>query len=126
MPTPSNPAARQGLGPFNVLTAATTGSGVVDFGAVTGTVSWQIVANGTITAGQVAMELSLDNVTWFAVPTAALANVSAATLANPYVLVTSTNALFVTQFSDIPVRYARARISTTVTGGTVSVVMSGI
>jgi hypothetical protein len=126
MTATNNPRARQGLGPFNVLTSATTGTGVVDFGAVTGTVSWQIVPNGTITAGQVTMELSLDNITWIPTPLAAIANVSAAVLANPYVLATGANALFVTQFSDIPVRYARARISTTVTGGTVSVVMAGI
>lgn len=115
------------ISPTTAQSAATTGNGtVVDFGSAVGTLMWQIVPTGTVTAGAVAMEISLDGATWFTPPTAIFSNYSGATLANPYVLVTSTNALFDIGTGNIAVRYARARISSNVTGGaTVTVQISG-
>jgi len=108
------------------LSAATTGNGTtVDFGAAVNAAAFQITANGTITAGQVTVKVSLDNVTYSTVPVASMQNYSAATLANPYVLVTATTALFVV--SNVAFRYARVDVSTNVTGagGSVTALVSG-
>jgi hypothetical protein len=125
MPTPGNPQALQGQGPIQVLNAATTGNGQVDFGEPVSTVMFEIVASAGISAGAVTIEISEDNVNWFAPPTTTLTSYSAVTAANPYTLVASTNALFDVGNANIAVRYARCRISTTVVGGTISAYASG-
>lgn len=115
------------FGTFNSLTNATTGVGTtVDFGAPTNSVMFEIIATGTVTAGTVAMEVSIDGTNWFRPPTAVIQNFSAATQANPYVLVTNTGALFDIGTVNAPIRYARANITANVTGGaTVTVNISG-
>lgn len=105
----------------HVQSGATTGNGsTVDFGQAVGALTWAVVVTGTVTAGAISLEVSLDGTNFFALPTAALTNLSAATLANPYVLVTGTNALFGTGAATVAARYARARISTAITGGAVA------
>ncbi len=116
------------VSPTTTLAAATTGNGTtVDFGAAVGTIMFQIVPAGTITGGSVQMQISLDGVTWITTPTASMNNYSAATLANPYVLVTATNALFDVGVGNIAARYARANVSANVTGtgASVTVQISG-
>lgn len=119
------PVAVGAVSPTVAQNAQTTGNGtVVDFGSARGTVMWQIVPAGTITGGAVAMEISLDGNTWFTPPTANFTNYSGATLANPYVLVTGTNALFDLGAGNTAARYARARISSNVTGTGASVTVN--
>lgn len=108
---------------LNATTSANPGT-TVDFGHAVQEIAFSIVATGTVTAGQVTMQVSSDNVNWNVPPTAAFTNNSAATLANPYVLVTNTGALFTLNFAGV--RYARCNVSTAVTGGaTVSATISG-
>lgn len=103
------------------LTSATPN--VVDFNQMAENVTFEIVVSGTVTAGTVTLQVSVDGKTWFSPPTAAFTNLSGATLANPYVLVSSTNALFT--LTNLAVRYAQVIISANVTGGaTVSAYVS--
>jgi hypothetical protein len=125
MPTPNNPQSLQGQGPFVTLSNATTGATGVDFGEPVSTVEFEILASAGVSAGAITLEISEDNVNWFAPATASIVSLSAVTAANPYTLVASTNALFGIGPTGIAVRYARARISTTVVGGTVSTIISG-
>lgn len=104
-------------------TLTTDTSSVIDFNQMVKNVTFEVIAAGTVTAGTVTLQVSVDGATWFAPPTAAFTNLSGATLANPYVLVTSTNALFT--LTNLAVRYARVIISANVTGGaTVSAYVS--
>lgn len=113
-------------GPYATLINATTGNGnAVDFGTMVGTVTFEIIPTGTITAGTVSMKVSPDGVNWFQPPTSVIQNFSGATQANPYTLATGVNALFDIGTVDIAVRYARADVGTNVAGGTVSVSISG-
>lgn len=99
------------------LVNATTGKGtIVDFGQTVRNITFEVVANGTIAGGTVQMTISEDGVTFFSPPAAAFTNMSGATLANPYVLVTGTNGLF-TLGTGMAIRYAQAAIGTNVTGG---------
>lgn len=114
-------------GPFYSLVGATTGNGnPVDFGTAIDTVMFTIVPTGTITGGTVSMKISTDGVNFFQPPTAVIQNFSGATQANPYVLVTSTNALFDIGTVGMAIRYARADVASNVTGGgTVTVSIAG-
>lgn len=114
-------------GTYNTLLNATSGVGTtVDFGAPTNSVMFEIIATGTVTAGTVAMEVSIDGTNWFRPPTSVIQNFSGATQANPYVLVTNTGALFDIGTVNAPIRYARGNITANVTGGaTVTVNISG-
>ncbi len=106
---------------------ATSGKGnTVDFNTTQRIITFQIVANGTIVAGTVAVELSIDGVTWFQPPSGSITNLSAATLAQPYVLVTATNALF--SVANTGARYARTEVITPITGagGSVTTFISGV
>lgn len=104
-------------------TLTTDTPNIIDFNQMVKNVTFEIKANGTVTAGAVTLQVSLDGTTWFSPPTAAFTNLSGATLANPYVLVTSTNALFT--LTNLAVRYAQVIVSTNVTGGaTVSAFVS--
>lgn len=113
---------------YTTLVAATTTAATpnnVDFGQTVRTVAWQIVPAGTIVLGAVTVQVSLDGVTWSTPPTASLTNLSGATVGNPYTLVTGTPALFVA--ADVAARYARAIVSTNITGtgASVTVLVSG-
>lgn len=114
-------------GTYAAQVNATSGNGnVIDFNTPQTTIMFQITATGTVTAGAVTMQVSLDGTTWSTPPTAVIQNFSAATQANPYVLVTNTTALFDVGTVGAAIRYARAIISTPVTGGaTVTVLVSG-
>lgn len=119
------------VNPVTTLAAATTGNGTtVDFGTAQQAISFSIVATGTVTAGQVTMQISQDGVTWNTPPAPAATNLnwnnnSAATFANPYVLVSNTAAMFT--LTAAVARYARAIVSTNVTGGaTVTVTISAV
>jgi hypothetical protein len=125
MPVPGNPQALQGQGPLVCLSLATTGNGQVDFGEPVSTIMFEIVVSAGVSAGAITIEISEDGVNWFAPPTSTVTSYSAVVAANPYTLVASTNALFDVGNANIAVRYARARISTTVVGGTVSAIASG-
>lgn len=114
-------------GTYSSIINATTGTGTtVDFGYPTASVMFEILVTGTVTAGTVAMEVSIDGTNWFRPPTSVIQNFSGATQANPYVLVSNTNALFDIGTVNAPIRYARGNIVANVTGGaTVSVNISG-
>lgn len=114
-------------GPYASLINATTGNGnAVDFNVAIGTVMFEIIPTGTIAGGTVSMKVSPDGVNWFQPPTSVIQNFSGATQANPYVLVTGTNALFDIGTVEMAIRYARADVGTNVTGGgSVSVYISG-
>lgn len=111
------------VNPVASLAGVTTGTGTtVDFGTAQQAISFSITAVGTVTAGAVTMEISQDGSNWVAPPAPSATNLnfnnnSAATLANPYTLVSNTTALFTVTAA--VVRYARARVSTNVTGGAV-------
>lgn len=109
---------------YATLVARTINAGsTVDFNTAVNTISFEIIPNGTITAGAVTLQISPDGVNWEAPPTAAITSLSGATSANPYTLVTGTNALFTV--TNCGCRFARVTISTTVTGGSVSAYISG-
>jgi hypothetical protein len=89
---------------LNALTAV--GPGVVaDFGSAKANVSMVFTATAGVAAGAVALEVSHDNSSWFRTGT-------------PVTLVASTTNNIA--ISGNAFRYARAAITTTVTGGTVS------
>lgn len=109
------------------LNAATTGNGsAVDFGSAKKTVSFQIVPAGSISAGAVTLQISSDAVTWFTVPVAGaapaagLVTLCATAAANPATLATGTQLLYVINVN-AAIRYARANVSTNVTGTGASV-----
>lgn len=84
------------------LTAATTGTGTtVDFGSAKSNITMAILVTGTVSAGVVTMDVSHDGTNW--VPDG---TVNPATGINS-MLTVSAEAW----------RYARARISTNITGG---------
>lgn len=89
------------------LTAATAaGAGTVaDFGSAKANISMVVSTTAGISAGAIALEVSQDNTTWFRTATPATLGASAVTN-----IAIAGNAF----------RYARANITTTVTGGTVS------
>lgn len=85
------------------LTDATSGTGtVVDFGCAVSNVSLMIVTNGTILAGVVTLDVSQNGSDWVA----QASSTALATSANQKISATG-----------LAVRYARARISTAITGG---------
>lgn len=112
------------VGAYATLVARTINNGsTVDFNTAVNTLTFEIIPNGTITGGAVTLQISPDGTNWFAPPTAAVVSLSGATAANPYTLVTGTNALF--EVTNVASRYARVIISTTVTGGSASAYISG-
>lgn len=106
---------------------ATSGKGnTVDFNTTQRVITFQVVPAGTITGGTVGLELSIDGTTWFEPPTAAITNLSGATVANPYVLVSATNGLFAV--ANVGARFARTNIiaAVTGTGASVTTLISGV
>lgn len=101
-------------------------SSVIDFNTSVETIAWQIVPAGSITLGAVTLQISMDGATWFSPPTAYLSSVSSVTAANPLTLTTGGQAfLTATHFV---ARYARAIVSTNITGtgASVTVMCSGV
>lgn len=135
MPLPTNITATDGTSSLaysegqrtavSSLNAATTGNGLtVDFGAASNAIAFAVTVAGTITGGAVQFQVSVDNVTWFTVPSASLTSFTG-TAANPFTLPAGPGpvALFVCQ--NTAFRYARANVSSNVTGGgTVSVMIT--
>ena len=115
-------------GIYASLTNATTGNGsTVDFSVPVRTIACQITATGTVVAGAVAMQLSLDGVNWSVPSAGVLQNLSAATIGNPYTLVSNATGLFLVGTVGVGVRYARVIVTVNVTGGaTVTALLSGV
>jgi hypothetical protein len=107
-------------------TLTTDTANVVDFNTVVQTISWQIVPAGAISTGAVTLQVSLDGTTWGSVPTTSLTNLSGATLANPYILATGTQAVICA--ANVAARFARAIVSTNITGtgASVTVLVAGV
>ena len=101
-------AGNVGLAPQQVITSqsAINTAGGIDGGTARQYHSLFVVAGTGVSAGVVAIELSQDNVNWFAPAT------NTVTVAAPGV-----QALTVGPF---PFEFARARISTAITGGTIT------
>lgn len=118
---------------LNGQTAIQNGA-TADFGSSKKTISFQVVPTGAITAGAVTLQVSSDANTWFTIPvaTVALTNpappaVGLVTLgptaaANPTTLATGVQQLMCTNIA-IAIRYARANISTTITGSGAGVIV---
>lgn len=86
--------------------ASSTGAGTVaDFGAAKANISLVVIASAGVSAGVVALEVSQDNTNWYR-------HVTSVTTNAPGVFQTSTN--------NLAYRYARANITTAITGGTVT------
>ncbi len=84
------------------LTAATTGTGTsVDFGASKSNITMAILVTGTVTAGVMGMDTSQDGTNWVSDGTVNLA--------------TNTNTMLTV--SAEAWRFARARVTTNITGG---------
>lgn len=100
--------------PITTLTTATTGTGTTaDFGSAVGKIAMVVVVNGTVTGGQVRLQVSHDGTNF----TSFIPDVNTTALA------TGVNH---TMYVDGAYRYARAVVSTTVTGGgTVTVTLMG-
>jgi hypothetical protein len=103
------------------LTAATTTvtGTVADFAAACQSATFQVVIAGTVTAGALTFFGSVDNTTFVNLGVAQLAS-SGITAANPYTPVTSTNVLF--HYTGLGVRYLRADVTTSITGGATATV----
>lgn len=96
----------------NTLTAASaTGAGsTVDLGSARANITLAVTSSAGVSAGVVALEVSQDNTNWFRSTTT----------------VTTNAASTVFQTSLVGAwRYARANITTTITGGTVSATIMG-
>lgn len=91
--------------------AGTATGNVVDFGAIYNTIVVAITATATLTAGTILVEGSLDGVNWYTITSITATSITAAGtttyIASPLV----------------PARFARARISVAVTGGTIAAVI---
>lgn len=110
--------------PSTLTLATTTNSGAtVDFGSAQNNITWSVAANGTITAGAVTFQVSVDGLNWVTVPvagttlpSAGIVTLSGTAAANPLTITTGMVALFTTNVP-MAVRYARANVSTNITGG---------
>lgn len=99
--------------PFMSLSSATTGTGAtVDFGNPTSDMTAMIIVNGTVTAGVVTLDTSMDGTNWVA------NNLTTALLTGVNQKIDVTGEAW---------RFARARVSTTILGGgSVTVQISGV
>lgn len=101
------------------LSAATSGQGTaIDFGSASSSATFQVVTTAGITAGAVQFMGSIDGTTFTPLPTATSFG-GAGSNANPYTLTANGSAMF--HYNGLAVRYLRCDVSTTVTGGTVTV-----
>jgi hypothetical protein len=129
---PSSNHLLANTGTVNAVFSLNGATGIVngatcDFGSSKKTISFQIVPAGVITAGAVTLQVSSDNVTWFTLPVASaqtppdgLVTLGPTAAANPTTLATGVQQLMCTNIA-IAVRYARANVSTAVTGTGASV-----
>jgi hypothetical protein len=102
-------AYTMGVGPLQSLTGVSATSAVpvvFDAGTVRPNATLVVTASSGVSAGVVALQASMDGVNFFAVPSATITTSAAGTSQ-----VTSTSAF---------ARYFQAKITTTVTGGTVN------
>lgn len=98
------------------LSAATTGTGTTaDMGLVIPHCIMQVTASADLTAGVVDLEGSLDNTNWFQIVTSGdLGTAFSAAGTKAYIPSAVT-----------PARYLRARVTTNVTGGNITVLITG-
>lgn len=94
-------------------TATTTVSQVLDNGHSMANHSCYIIIAGTLTAGLVALETSLDNANW----TGAAAQGGSAVTAAGF---STGTGMYVLTLTGCPAQFVRAAITTTITGGTVT------
>jgi len=96
------------LPPVHVLSAASAlnTAGGRDNGVAATYHTLFVVAGAGVSAGVVTLEVSQDNVNWTGVPT-------------PVTVTTSAPGTSIAVTVACPVQYARARISTAITGGTI-------
>lgn len=95
-----------GVAPQTVLSAVSTGTGSFDFDVAHTTHSMVVTSGAGVSAGVVNLELSHDGTNWYAPGS----NTVSTTAANTVYGVTVT----------FPARFVRARVSTSITGGTVT------
>lgn len=116
----ANTGSRNPVLSLNAATSIQNGT-TVDFGSAKKTISWQVVPAGAVSTGAVGFQVSADGQTWFNLPVAGappaggLVTLCSVAAANPVTLTTGGQILFTTSFG-IAVRYARATITTAVTG----------
>jgi hypothetical protein len=94
-------------------TATTTTATVLDNGHSMANHSCYITIAGTLTAGLVALETSLDNVNW----TGAAAQGGQAITAAGF---STGTGVYVLTLTGCPAQFVRAQITTTITGGTIT------
>lgn len=92
--------------------AGTVTGNVADFGAIYNNQIVVITASATLTAGNIEIEGSLDNINWYPLKTSISASADFA----------AAGIKVYTAFA-IPCRYMRSRISTALVGGTISAVV---
>lgn len=117
----ANTGSQNPINSLNNATAVANGT-TVDFGSAKKTVSFQVVPAGSISAGAVGFQVSADGLTWITpaaagatAPSVGLVSLTATAATNPFTIATGGQQLF---FNNVPiaVRYARANVTTTVTG----------
>lgn len=103
----------------NASTSLPAGSGagtitgtVVDFGAIYANVLAVITASATLTAGTILIEGSIDGNTWYQINSVDATATFTAAGTKPFVASPM-----------VPARYARARVSVALTGGTIGVMI---
>lgn len=88
--------------PVTSLNSVTTGTGTtVDFSVARRTITMHVVVNNVVATGAVALDLSMNGSNWW-------------TAGETSTLVTSTNVAV--NASGVAARYARARVTSTITG----------
>jgi hypothetical protein len=108
---------------LSAVTAVSNGA-TVDLGAAQRSITFSIVTSAGVSAGAVTLQVSVDGVNWGTPPTGSLVILSAGTLANP-LTVASASTTWIVTVPAATCRFARATVSTTITGGTVSVSIVG-
>ena len=107
-----------------------TGSGVtIDLGGVRTTPVAAVTVTGTLTAGVVVFEGSLDGTSFYPIATltftAAAAGTYAFTPSSPAAAPTGVTMTGPAVGQVLPARYLRARVSTTIVGGTITATLGG-
>ena len=104
-------------------TATTVVPSVLDNGGSKANHVAYVIISGTLTAGVVTLETSLDNVNWASVPAQGASNVPSGAIfgsvATPAGFATGTGN-YVLSLQNSPAQYVRAAITTTITGGSVT------
>lgn len=106
-------------GTSGVHTSLTTATAVangttIDFGATRCNITMALIVNGTVTGGDVDLQISQDNTNWITI--ASTAGVGIQTGVNKFLNSTVTVSA-TTSVQHPAARYARARVTNTITGG---------